>query len=74
MRRSPLQTTSLPNRTPALGKRRASAIAVICTGLFVTGLAMGVLVSGGCGSNDENQPQVITQTVNGTVKIITTGP
>jgi hypothetical protein len=29
---------------------------------------------GGCSSDDENKPYVATYTVNGTVKVITTGP
>jgi hypothetical protein len=47
----------------------------LCAALFMLGLAGAVLATSGCSdSNDENKALVATQTVNGTVRVITTGP
>lgn len=51
------------------------ARAVMYSVIFTLGLVLALAAVGGCGrKNDENQPNVFTETVNGTVRVVTTGP
>jgi hypothetical protein len=48
---------------------------VACVAVFLLLGVGGFLLAGCSGQNsDENNPMVVTETVNGTVKVTTTGP
>jgi hypothetical protein len=52
---------------------RTFAVGMSCVAIFIFGLTLAVAITA-CAANDANQPEVVTYTVNGTVKVVTTGP
>jgi hypothetical protein len=75
MRRSSSRTIFLFSRTLRSRIRATGARAVFNAVIFTIGFVLALTVAGGCGRNDdENQPHVFTETVNGSVRIGTTGP
>ena len=64
---------SRPTVTGEVVKRLFAAIARACALTF--GVALALLAAGCSGQNaDETEPMVVTEAVNGTVKVTTTGP